>query len=72
MYYSKDDIINDLQVKLEMEKRVNKEQKQVLAEYKSVIKAQECLIETQGDVIDNYSKKIGRLETTLEYRDKKI
>jgi hypothetical protein len=72
MYYSKDEIINDLQIKLEMEKKVNKEQKQVLAEYKSVIKAQECLIETQGNIIDQYANKIGRLETTLEYRDKKI
>jgi hypothetical protein len=72
MHYSKDEIINDLQAKLEMEKRVNKEQKQVLAEYKSVIKSQECLIETQGNIIDEYAKKIGRLETTLEYRDKKI
>lgn len=70
--YTKDEIINDLHLKLEMERRVNKEQKQVLAEYKSVIKSQECLIETQGNVIDEYAKKIGRLETTLEYRDKKI
>lgn len=70
--FSKDEIINNLQEKLEMERGVNKEHKQVITEYKAVIKAQECLIETQGNVIDNYSKKIGRLETTLEYRDKKI
>ena len=70
--YNKDDIINDLQEKLEMERRVNKEQKQVVAEYKAVIKAQEKIIDTQGEVIDNYAKKIGRLETTLEYRDKQI
>jgi hypothetical protein len=62
----KDEIINDLLLKLNSQKKVLESEKLLTHNYKEIIKQQELLLEILSNTVDDLTKKITKLQFFLE------
>jgi hypothetical protein len=62
----KDEIINDLLLKLSSQKKVLESEKLLTHNYKEIIKQQELLLEILNNTVDDLTKKITKLQFFLE------
>jgi hypothetical protein len=62
----KDEIINDLLLKLNSQKKVLEGEKLLTHNYKEIIKQQELLLEILNNTVDDLTKKITKLQFFLE------
>jgi hypothetical protein len=62
----KDEIINDLLLKLNSQKKVLESEKLLTHNYKEIIKQQELLLEILNNTVDDLTKKITKLQFFLE------